>query len=391
MRANAGENPAQKPVRKYQVKEIPLEYYFTEPAYLDKQFILIGPEMKFTGEMKKALEEWNFKEVYSVGVPAQHYTEKTEKAGSKGASIRSGQSDAEKLNRAKVFYANFIEYIETVFTQVDQTNKVQLSAIAEMMNTVCEVVKEDRRFILRIEKNQLSGPNDNYLASHAAKSTIISIIIGLYLKMPNHRLIELGVAALLHEIGMIRLPEETYLSGRPLTPEERKAILTHPIIGYNILKANEFPLAISVPVLEHHERENGEGYPRKITGERISLYAKIIAVACSFEALSAHRPHKEAKDGYTGMMELLKNSGHQYDDTIVRALVFSLSIYPIGLYVLLSNGRKGQVVDVNPEKPRFPIVQIFGDIAADGKNRIVETSQDWISIVRPLTREETKD
>ena len=389
LNAPDGGNPAQEQVKKYQLKEIPPEYFFTEPVYLDKQFILTAREMKITGEMKKALEEWNFKEIYSAGSPAEYYTEKIEKARSGSASVKAGQSDAIKLMRAKVFYADFLEYVETVFTKVDQTNRVELNSIAEMMYTVCDVIKEDRRFILRIEKNQLSGPNDNYLASHAAKSTIISIIIGLYLKMPNHRLIELGVAALLHEVGMIRLPEETYLSGRPLKTDERKAILTHPILGYNILKACDFPLAITVPVLEHHERENGTGYPRKLTGERISLYAKIIAVACSFEALSAQRPHKEAKDGYTGMMELLKNSGKQYDDTVVRALVFSLSIYPIGLYVLLSDNSKGQVVDVNPEKPRFPVVQVFGDITTDGKNRTVETSQDGINIIRPLTKEET--
>jgi len=89
------------------------------------------------------------------------------------------------------------------------------------------------------------------------------------------------------------------------------------------------------------------------------------------------------------MLELLKNEGKKYDETVVRALVFSLSIYPIGLYVLLSNGKKGQVVDVNPENPRFPVVQVFGELTPDGKNKIVETSQDGIHIVRPLTREET--
>jgi hypothetical protein len=88
------------------------------------------------------------------------------------------------------------------------------------------------------------------------------------------------------------------------------------------------------------------------------------------------------------MLELLKNEGKQYDDTIVKALVFSLSIYPIGLYVLLSSGRKGQVVDVNPENPRFPIVQIFGELTPDGKNKVLETSQDGVYILRPLTRQE---
>jgi HD-GYP domain-containing protein (c-di-GMP phosphodiesterase class II) len=159
-------------------------------------------------------------------------------------------------------------------------------------------------------------------------------------------------------------------------------------LSFNLLKSFDFPLVISLAALEHHERENGSGYPQKLTSEKISFYAKIIAVACSYEALSSQRPHKEAKDGHTGMLELLKNERKQYDDTVVRALVFSLSIYPIGLYVLLSSGKKGQVVDVNPENPRYPIVQVFGELTPDGKNKTLETSPSGLSIVRPLTREE---
>jgi len=371
-------------VKKYPVKEIPPEHFFSAPVYLDREFILTAPEMKFSAEMKKALEEWKFSEVYTAGSPMEDYA-----ANSASLSGISGRGDADKLKRAETFYSSLLEYVETLFTQAQGSGRLDYNSVMEKMKTICGAVREDRRFILRIDLPP--APNKNYLASHAAKSTVISIVIGLYLKMPEHRLIELGAAALLHEIGMIRLPEGIYLSNRPLEGNERKAILSHPILGYNILKSSEFPLDITVPVLEHHERENGAGYPRRLTGEKISLFAKIIAVACSFEALSAKRPHKEAKDGYTGMMELLKNSGKQYDDTVVRALVFSLSLYPIGLYVLLSNGRKGQVVDVNPENPRFPIVQIFGEPALDGKNKTVETSQDTLHIVRPLTREETSE
>jgi hypothetical protein len=88
------------------------------------------------------------------------------------------------------------------------------------------------------------------------------------------------------------------------------------------------------------------------------------------------------------MLDLLKNDGKQYDDTIVRALVFALSIYPIGLYVLLSNGKKAQVVDVNPDNARFPVVQIFGELTPDGKNRSLQTDRNGVYIVRPLNREE---
>jgi HD-GYP domain-containing protein (c-di-GMP phosphodiesterase class II) len=201
-------------------------------------------------------------------------------------------------------------------------------------------------------------------------------------------MIELGVAALVHEVGMLKLPTHMYLSQRPLTAPEQKAIMTHPILGYSMLKSLDFPLATCLAALEHHERENATGYPRRLTGEKISLYSKIIAVACSYEALSSKRPHKEAKDGHTGMLELLKNDGKQYDDTIVKALVLSLSIYPIGLYVLLSNDKKGQVIDVNPENPRFPIVQVFGEFSPDGKVKTIQTTAETITIVRPLSRSE---
>ena len=378
-----------KKMKKYGIQDIPQGSFFSEPVFLEKQFILAAPEMPFSREIMKALIDWDFHEVYSTGDPMEDYAAHIADTND-GVELgtASALSDSDKIFRAEEFYASFIKYVENVFTQAAIKNELDFKSVAEKIKSACDIIREDRRFLLRVQKNSLSSPNDNYLASHAVKSTIISIIIGSFLKLPAHRLIELGVAALLHEIGMIKLPPQIYLSKRALQPQERKAILSHPVLSFNLLKTFDFPLTVTLAALEHHERENGSGYPRKLTGDRISLYAKIIAVACSYEALSAQRPHKDAKDGYTGMLELLKNEGKQYDDTIVRALVFSLSIYPIGLYVLLSSGRKGQVVDVNPENPRFPIVQIFGELNPDGKNKILETSQDGVSIIRPLTREE---
>jgi HD-GYP domain-containing protein (c-di-GMP phosphodiesterase class II) len=358
-------------------------------VYLEKQFLIAAPEMPFTYDVISLLREWEFKEVYCAGVPTEEYgANKTDIAESGEISGESALGDSDKIMRAEDFYIKFIKFVENIFTQVAIKNTIDFKTVADKVKTACDIIREDRRFLLRVQKNNLSSPTDNYLASHSVKSTIIAIIIGFYLKLPNHRLIELGVAALLHEIGMTKLPPQIYLSNRPLQPQERKAIFSHPILSYNLLKSFDFPLTVTLAALEHHERENGSGYPRYLTGDKISLYAKIIAVACSYEALSSQRPHKEAKDGYSGMLELLKNEGKQYDDTVVKALVFSLSIYPIGLYVLLSNGRKGQVVDASPENPRFPIVQIFGEHTPDGKNKVMETSQDSIFIVRPLTKEE---
>jgi len=386
----AADAAAAKKIKTHNSKTIPSGNFFSEPVYLEKQFILAAPEMPFTREMINALEEWGYHEVYSAGEPMENYAAQKTSSAESGVLLADASTlgDSDKIIRAEKFYASFLKYVENIFTQVAIKNELDFKSVAEKIKAACDVIREDRRFLLRVQKNNLSTPSENYLASHSMKSTIIAIIIGNYLKLPSHRLIDLGVAALLHEIGMLKLPPQVYLSRRPLQPHEHKAILTHPLLGFNMLKSFDFPLTVTLAALEHHERENGSGYPRKLSGDRISLYAKIIAVACSYEALSAQRPHKEAKDGYTGMLELLKNEGKQYDDTVVRALVYSISIYPIGLYVLLSSGRKGQVVDANPEKPRFPIVQVFGELTPDGKNKIIGTSEDGITIVRPLTKEE---
>jgi HD-GYP domain-containing protein (c-di-GMP phosphodiesterase class II) len=382
-------------MNRFALKDIAPEGYFSKALLLDSQFILTAPEMPITPELLKAISEWSFDELFSDGEACESYASENAKAkeedGKKTGGIdRSTMSDLDKIQKAETFYASFHKYVKTMYAFLPVRNELDFNTVAEQIKTVCDFIRDNRRYLMRTQ--WLSNPEqeENQLISHTARSTIIAIIIGYNLKLQNHRLIELGVAALLHEIGMIKLPQESYASKRTLTEQERKLLYAHPILGYNILKSFDFPLVICLAALEHHERENGTGYPQRKTHDKISLYAKIIAVACSYEAILSSRPHKDAKDGHVGIMELLKNEGKQYDDTIVRALVYSLSIYPIGLYVLLANGKKGQVVDVNPENPRFPIVEGFGELMPNGKNKTMRSSLEGYAIVRPLTPDEIK-
>jgi HD-GYP domain-containing protein (c-di-GMP phosphodiesterase class II) len=373
-------------MKEYAVKTLAPERFFSAPVYLDRRFVITAPEMAVSTAIKSALQEWGFGTVRSEGEPREDYSPEEIAAGSVPAPKES--ADAEQLKKAEGLYATFQTYVESLFAQMSLNIAPQFNEIAGKIKHLCDTIKDDRRYLLRVLRNAEPKTEQNYLTSHTVNSTILAIIIGSYLKLTSHRLIELGVAAVLHEAGMLRLQPRVYMNKGALSREEQKAILSHPILGFNVLKSFNLPLSVTIAALEHHERENGEGYPRRLTGERISFYAKIIAVACSYEALTNDRPYKEAKDGFAGMLDLLKNERKQYDDTVIRALVFSLSIYPIGLYVLLSNGKKGQVVDVNPENPRYPMVQLLGVVTPDGKTKILETSQGGVHIVRPLVRDE---
>ena len=135
----------------------------------------------------------------------------------------------------------------------------------------------------------------------------------------------------------------------------------------------------------------GRELARHLLKNNISLYGKIIGVACSFEAITAPRNFREARTTYEGMIEMLKNSNHLYDETVIKALLYSISLFPIGAFVFLSNGRVGQVVDVSPASPKNPIVQIVGSVNPDGTPKRIQTDDKTIRIVRTMNKEESDD
>ena len=285
---------------------------------------------------------------------------------------------------------DFLRFTDKIFTDYTMKKILDPRIVFDKVKELCDFVKNDKKLILLIEMQKYCSPT-NYLVMHSLRSSIFAIIIGVQLKMPPHRLIELGAACLLHEIGMFRLPPQYYMYDAPLSEEGKKALFTHPVLSYNILKTSSFSLPICLGALEHHERENGLGYPRGLTKEKISMYGKIIAVACSYEAATSPRPYKEAQDASSGIVEMIKNTNNQYDETILKALLFSLSFYPVGMYVHLSNGKIGKVIDVNPDDPRFPIIQLYGQRKSSGDPVIIQTKADSTMIKRPLSKEELKN
>ncbi|MDR0708954.1 MAG: HD-GYP domain-containing protein [Spirochaetaceae bacterium] len=392
---------------KYKIQDIPENSFFYGVVYLDDGFIVASPVIPIDNYIKKLFLGWEFRELSAEGEPQKEppgdilpFLEESRE----NASALPDIDDDGRVIRATEIYTRLTEFTEKFLTRVlsnlnggqadgnlspgqiyDDTG-IDYGELNEKARELCRIIRNEDRYLLRIMQykraaNEEAGDQGqnpsgqvpsgqaasrflssrkDYQVSHTVNSLILSVIMGDYLKFSDDQLADLAVAALLHEAGMLHIPPDVYLTDKPLTREERKAIVTHPILGFNILKSLNFPQNIRLAVLEHHERENGSGYPQRLTGDKISLYAKIIAVACSFEAITAARPYKDAKDAHSGILDLLKNEGGRYDETAIRALIYSLSIYPIGSYVLLSNGRKAQVVDVDPEEPRYPIVRILG-------------------------------
>ncbi len=406
----------------YKVADIKPDTIFTKDVFLDKLFLVCPEGCPLDEATLKTIQDWNFAELFSEGktsiiatVKAQSVTSEkvistkteevtdllTNSADAKDSissvlqkaveqAKKSGEAkstDKSRMGVVEEVYDQYLDYIRGIYTRYATHKEFNIPEINETIKELCEFIRDNTQFVLRVTPN-LEARNNDFLVSHSMRSTVFAVAIGLQLKMPIQRLSELAVACVLHEIGMIRLPPHLYMNEKPLTLSERAQILTHPIISYNILKEAGFPTNVQIGVLDHHERENGTGYPRKIHSKNISLYAKIIAVACSYEAITAPRHFREERNQYDGMLEMLKNANHQYDDTILKALLFSISLYPISSYVYLSNGKIGQVVDVQAGDPKNPIVQVLGSKNPDGSAQRLQTNDKTIKIVRIMNKEE---
>ncbi|MDR1469947.1 MAG: HD-GYP domain-containing protein [Spirochaetaceae bacterium] len=368
----------------FAIRNITAGHYFTEPLYLDDGFILTVPETPVGQRLLKLLSKWEYVSVKTSGTQQDFYTSDDKAKRKVAASL---VNDGTKLAAADAFFNGFLSYTMNLFAKAAHNGKLPYYEIAERVREVVKELKVNRRYLLQIQQ-EVKPPVAGYLGSHAVRSTILSIVVGMQLKLPSHRLIELGIAAFVHEIGMVKIPSHIQESTGDLSAKDKEILFRHPVLGYELLKENNFPMGISIVAMEHHERENGTGYPRRLSSKQINLYSKIVAVVCSFEAITANRPYKDARDGFNGILDLLKNPGQAYDDSVIKALIQALSVFPIGTFVLLSNNQKAQVIDTNQLSPRYPIVQIVDVTGADGKNPVVETSPDGLYVVRSLTRDE---
>jgi len=294
-----------------------------------------------------------------------------------------------KEKRAENFYDSFLTFTETLFDKFTARKDLDFESIQKIIKMGCEFVRLDRNRIVHVM--QTAGQHKNPHVSHSVRSCLIAIIIGTYLKLPRHQLIELGIAGLLGNISVLDMSGRIYTSreGGPNllksgTEEEKIKLFNHPIEANKTLRSLNFPMSICEAVLQHHELEDGSGFPNKLKGNAICLYGKILVAAGFYEAFSMERVDG-VKCGHSGMLQMLKN-GEIFDVSVIRALVNSISIYPVGMYVLLSDGQRAQVIDIDRDNPRFPVVGILGKQPPNG---IVKTYEE-LSINRPLTIEEVE-
>ncbi len=219
--------------------------------------------------------------------------------------------------------------------------------------------------------------------------------MGIKLGYSAIKLFNLALASLVYDIGMVRVPAIILEKESKLSPEEFNQIKTHPIHSYQIItKELGLPMEIARVALEHHERFDGSGYPRKLHGNELSEMTKIISIADTYEALIKDRSHREGKESYEAIKVVLGEGSKKMDPEILKYFISMMSIYPVGSYVELNDGSIAQVISSDPVSPFFPTVKIikdqFKDDVQDGEIIRLSKTKD-IYIVKSVKTKEIKN
>ncbi|WP_332330010.1 HD-GYP domain-containing protein [Paenibacillus sp. 481] len=226
--------------------------------------------------------------------------------------------------------------------------------------------------------NSFDQIDDNYVFKKSIAVALTSYLIGQWSGYATKEGMQIALAGLLHDIGRMKVDEDIWNKQGALTDRERVEMKRHTQYGYEMLRQvpaiNE---GVKLAALQHHERIDGSGYPLGVKGDKIHSYAKIVAIADIFHAMTMNRGYKKAVSPYTVLEQLQEDAFGKLDPQLVQTFIRKVTQLHQGMLVRLSDGRTGRIVFTEDSHPTRPWVAVDnGDII-----RLVQERQLWIESV----------
>ncbi len=293
----------------------------------------------------------------------------------KNSKAIGGEDRKEALGALKVLYERAIGILEDIYSTARAGNKFEISSAESLVVDIVEdETDSDSLFIYALHHHY----TDKYFLYHPVNVAIFSIRLARGLDMAHEKIIELGLSALLHDIGMVKFPEELVLKSSRFSRNELEIFRKRPVYSYEILKPfSQTHPYLAETALQVHERVDGSGYPHGLKGEEINEYAKIIGLVDVYEAMIHDRPQRERFLHFKAVKEIIKKEKHGFERAYLKALLNVFSIFPLYSYVKLNSGAIGKVIKTDVRQPLRPVVKIVLDSQGNRllTERIVDLSE----------------
>ncbi|MGB2833370.1 MAG: HD-GYP domain-containing protein [Methylotenera sp.] len=278
-------------------------------------------------------------------------------------------SAAEEQVRAKKILQASKKAVTTMLNDVRMGKAVNPGTATALVEEIASSVTRNESALISLVRLKTK---DDYTYMHSVAVCALMIALAKELDLNETEAKQAGMAGLLHDVGKAGIPLEVLNKPGALTDDEFTLVKLHPERGHALLmQANILDEVVLDVCLHHHEKVNGSGYPHKLVADNISLFAKMGAVCDVYDAVTSNRPYKAGWEPGVSLQRMAQWEGH-FDETIFKAFVRSIGIYPIGSMVKLKSGRLAVVIDQNEKSLLTPIVKVF--FSTKSKSRIaVET------------------
>ncbi|HZK84951.1 MAG TPA: HD-GYP domain-containing protein [Desulfosporosinus sp.] len=201
---------------------------------------------------------------------------------------------------------------------------------------------------------------NDYIFGHSVNVAVLSLITAITMGFNKDKLRILGAGALFHDVGKTAIPENILVRATPLTDDEEKLLEEHTTIGFHILrKIESLSLQVAHIALQHHEHYDGTGYPRKIKGDEINEFARIITVADIYDRLTSGMAGGLRFSPLQAVELIIANSGKFFAPEVVKRFIHIIALFPIGTLVVLNTQEKGVVVETFRDFPTRPRVRLL--------------------------------
>jgi len=199
-------------------------------------------------------------------------------------------------------------------------------------------------------------------ASHCLNTSIFALAFARHLGYSTEQLEMVGMGALLHDLGIARVPAHILTKPGNLNEEEFEIVKKHPRDGFSVLKlTREIPEGVLEIVLHHHERVNGSGYPQGLKDEQISEPVRVVAIADMYDSMTSERVYRKAMSPQDALTAMHKRAEVDFGKRLVEEFIKCVGIYPIGSLVVLNTGALGVVVSSNPDARLKPLILLVRD------------------------------
>jgi hypothetical protein len=232
----------------------------------------------------------------------------------------------------------------------------------------------------------INPPAGDHPSRHSLHVAMLAMAIGTTMGYDRQALLDLGVGCLIHDVGMLAVDQKAYGHGRTLSTDNLLTNVDHPVIVFDLIRPHmeRIPLASRMVAYQMHERCDGSGYPRGHKGSRIHPLAKIAAVADVFVTLVSPRPHRAPIIPYFAMETVLRDgTDGLYEAAVVRALLNTVSLFPLGSFVALNDRREARVLRARGVAYHTPVVEVWN--ARARKTEVIDLSEHKdLKVVRAL-------